>query len=424
MDGSVILERLGDARRLLLLQGPVGPFFAHLARFLLENGREVTKVHLNGGDAWFYDLPGAVDFNQPPDHWPRFVDEMLESRRIDGLILFGDCRPYHRAAILRARLRRVPVFVFEEGYIRPNHITFEPAGVNGFSSLPRSIALLRMLPVPKPDSKQIPSPFSRMARYATTYYLAGRLYRSRYPNYRHHKPFEIYPEAWYWIRSGLRKAWFKLSERNVQARLSGSLAKKFFLVPLQVYNDSQVRHHSDFRSVRAFIAQVLNSFARSAPEDCYLVFKHHPMDRGHRHYGRQISDQAEEAGLAGRVMYIHDQHLPTLLKAARGVVVINSTVGLSALLHGAAVKVLGRCIYDLEGLTHQGRLDSFWREPVKPSQDVFNRYKDYLIHLTQVNGSFYSGEPVVLSGDAPQLLSRRPPPEALHEPVLETREAA
>lgn len=221
----MILERLGDARRLLLLQGPVGPFFAHLARFLLENGREVTKVHLNGGDAWFYDLPGAVDFNQPPDHWPRFVDEMLESRRIDGLILFGDCRPYHRAAILRARLRRVPVFVFEEGYIRPNHITFEPAGVNGFSSLPRSIALLRMLPVPKPDSKQIPSPFSRMARYATTYYLAGRLYRSRYPNYRHHKPFEIYPEAWYWIRSGLRKAWFKLSERNVQARLSGSLAK-------------------------------------------------------------------------------------------------------------------------------------------------------------------------------------------------------
>ena len=61
---------------------------------------------------------------------------------------------------------------------------------------------------------------------------------------------------------------------------------------------------------------------------------------------------------------------------------------------------------------------------MKPSQDVFNRYKDYLIHLTQVNGSFYSGEPVVLSGDAPQLLSRRPPPEALHEPVLETREAA
>ncbi|HQV12098.1 MAG TPA: hypothetical protein PKW52_12195 [Nitrospira sp.] len=424
MDGSVILERLGNARHLLLLQGPVGPFFAHLARFLIANGREVTKVHLNGGDAWFYDLPGSVNFDQPPDHWPRFVDELLESHGIEGVVLFGDCRPYHRAAILRARMRRVPVFVFEEGYIRPNHITFEPAGVNGFSSLPRSVALLRMLPLPKPASKQIPSPFSRMARYAITYYLAGRLFRDRYPNYRHHKPFDIYPEVWYWIRSGFRKVWFKFVERDIQGRLSGPLAKKFFLVPLQVYNDSQVRHHSDFRSVRAFIAQVLNSFACSAPEDCYLVFKHHPMDRGHRNYGRQIMDQAEEAGLGDRVLYIHDQHLPTLLKAARGVVVINSTVGLSALLHGAPVKVLGRCIYDLNGLTHQGRLDSFWREPKSASPDVFSRYRDYLIHLTQVNGSFYSGEPVVFSGEVPLSATRCVPQETLHEPTLETREAA
>lgn len=424
MDGTVILERLGDRRRILLLQGPIGPFFGELARFLLDNGREVTKVHLNGGDAWFYDLPGAVDFRLSPDHWPHFIDSLLSTRKIDAVILFGDCRPYHRAAALRARLRQVPIFVFEEGYIRPNYVTFEPAGVNGFSILPRSLALLRALPGPAPEPRAIKAPFSRLARYAMIYYLAGRFRRAAYPNYRHHKPFDIYPELWYWVRAGLRKQWYRVIERGVHRRLTEGLPGKFFLVPLQVYNDSQVRHHSDFRSVRAFIAQVLNSFARSAPADCWLVFKHHPMDRGHRDYGRQIREQAEEAGVSGRVLYIHDQHLPSLLRATCGVVVINSTVGLSALFHGAPVKVLGRCVYDLPGLTHQGSLESFWKQPEKASRDFFRRYRDYLIHLTQVNGSFYSGESIVLgeltSSDLPRCL----PVDTVTVDKLETREAA
>ncbi|MBX3684613.1 MAG: capsular biosynthesis protein [Rhodocyclaceae bacterium] len=424
MDGSVILERLGDRRRILLLQGPIGPFFGELARFLLVNGREVTKVHLNGGDAWFYDLPGAVDFKLSPDHWPHFIDNLISSRRIDAIVLFGDCRPYHRAASLRARMRSVPVFVFEEGYIRPNYVTFESGGVNGFSMLPRSLALLRTLPAPLPEPRPVKAPFSRLARYAMTYYLAGRLRRGEYPNYRHHKPFEIYPEMWYWVRAGLRKHLYRVVERKIQARLTGVLAGKFFLVPLQVYNDSQVRHHSDFRSVRAFIAQVLNSFARSAPDDCHLVFKHHPMDRGHRDYGRQIREQAEEAGLSNRVLYIHDQHLPSLLKAARGVVVINSTVGLSALFHGAPVKVLGRCIYDLPGLTHQGKLESFWQQPEKASREFFGRYRDYLVHFTQVNGSFYSGESIVFSPSALEGMPRSLPMGGDMIDALETQEAA
>ena len=64
MDGALILERLGSHRRILLLQGPMGPFFDHLARFLEEQGRSVFKVNLNGGDEWFYRQPGAVAFRE------------------------------------------------------------------------------------------------------------------------------------------------------------------------------------------------------------------------------------------------------------------------------------------------------------------------------------------------------------------------
>jgi len=73
-----------------------------------------------------------------------------------------------------------------------------------------------------------------------------------------------------------------------------------------------------------------------------------------------IKKLASAAGIAARVHYIHDQHLPTLLEQVRGVVLVNSTVGLSALHHGAPTKVCGHALYDIPGLTYQGTLDQFW----------------------------------------------------------------
>lgn len=394
MDGASILERLGSRRNILLLQGPNGPFFDRLARFLIEQGRTVTKINLNAGDAWFYRLPGALNFACSPDRWPHFIDEVLAERNIDAVILFGDCRPYHRSAILRARLQSVPVFVFEEGYIRPNYVTFEPGGVNANSLLPRSSGIRGLTPSPAAVKKERRS-YWRMARYSLTYYLAGRIGRERFPNYRHHRPFDLFPEGWYWLRSALRKQLYKFTERAYPARLAGELKGKYFLVALQVFNDSQIKHHSDFRSVRSMISAVLSSFARTAPGDAHLVFKHHPMDRGHRHYGRQIARMAAVAGMADRIHYVHDLHLPTLLHDARGVVVVNSTVGLSALYHHAPVKTLGRCMYDLPGLTHQGDLASFWKAPERPDEELYERFRNYLIAMTQVSGSFYSGDEVV-----------------------------
>ena len=42
-----------SGKRVLLLQGPVGPFFALLAQDLREAGAEVFKVNFNAGDCLF-----------------------------------------------------------------------------------------------------------------------------------------------------------------------------------------------------------------------------------------------------------------------------------------------------------------------------------------------------------------------------------
>ena len=59
-----------------------------------------------------------------------------------------------------------------------------------------------------------------------------------------------------------------------------------------------------------------------------------------------------------------------LLDGARGVVTVNSTVGLWALRAGRPVITLGDAIYDIDGLTFRGGLDAFWTEAGPPERMI------------------------------------------------------
>ena len=377
-------------QRVMLLQGPLGPFFRLLAQDLRAAGAEVWKIDFNGGD-WLFSPPGSVPYRGTLDGWPAFFEQFLVEHRIGMVLLFGDCRHMHMSAHAIAAARGVEIGVFEEGYVRPNYITLERFGVNGHSLIPRIGSFYRTTPRQEiPAVREVPYPFWHTVAWAMSYYLAAVLLRPVFPHYQHHRPLSL-GEAWPWVKSIWRKAYYRFKERRVQAELVDEHADRFFLVPLQVHNDAQVHVHSDFDSVEAFIEHVIVSFARHAPADVLLVIKHHPMDRGYHDRTGLIRDLSRKYGIARRVRYIHDQHLPTLLEHARGVVVLNSTVGLSALHHGTPLKVCGTALYDMEGLTFQKRLDEFWEEAHKASvdRDLYERFQSYLVKNTQLNGSFY-----------------------------------
>lgn len=379
-----------SGRRVLLLQGPMGSFFRRLADDLTSVGAQVTKVNFNGGD-WLFYPRRALNYQDDLQHWPSWLHSLISERQIDLIFLFGDCRPMHQAALKVARRLGVEVGVFEEGYIRPNFVTLERFGVNGHS------ALLRTEPFDLAADDDaavhdypVGSTFSAMASQAFVYAMASHLGQPLFRHYRHHRPLGWH-EAFCWLRSAWRKAWFQWRERGIQDYLQAAVTNRYYLVPLQVFNDSQVRVHASFRDVPTFIDHVLRSFARHAPGDTVLVFKHHPMDRGHAWYGGLIDQLARLEGLQGRVLYIHDQHLPTLLEHSKGVVVINSTVGLSALHHGKPTITCGNALYDLPGLTFQGPLDDFWTAGTlaAPEMRLYQRLRRHLIRFTQLNGSFY-----------------------------------
>jgi len=389
------IEQLKE-KRILLLQGPMGTFFKKLDTYLRKEGAKTYKIGLNAGDWFFSCRDNYFAFRGKPEEWEVFIEKFLDEKEIDLVFLFGDCRFYQTVVREKALKKGVVVYVFEEGYIRPDFITMEKFGVNGFSKIPKDASFYKKLPYyeasePKPA---YPSK-TKMIVSATLYYAISNLFHYRYPYYIHHRDFSALKEAFYGIRGLIRKGIYALSERRYLPMLTGDLSRKYYFVPLQTHNDFQVLEHSYYRSIEKFIIEILESFAKDAPEETYLVFKHHPVDRGRKDYKRFIREQAILFGIEKRVITIHDVHLPTCLKHAIGTITINSTVGLSAIGHQVPTLTLGSAIYDIEGLTnYQMPLEMFWTRYKMPDEILYCKFRNYLIENTQLNGSFYGRFPV------------------------------
>lgn len=379
-----------SGKHVLLLQGPLGPFFRRLGRDLEESGARVSKINFNGGD-WLFYPRRSVSYRGRMEDWPNYLAQFLAEQKIDVVLMYGDCRPVHRCVREQAERLGVEVGVFEAGYVRPNYITLERSGINDYSSLPRSAYFYQ-----KQSRREVAKPlpvgdvFWHAALWAILYYLASSLLSPLFPHYQHHRQLTI-REAFPWVRGLWRKYYYHVKEREVRRRLEKEYSGRFFLVPLQVYYDSQMRIHSDYADVEAFIRYVVSDFVKNAAAETCLVIKHHPMDRAYRDYTALCAQLAEHYGIKDRLCYVHDLHLPTAFKHTQGVVVVNSTVGLSAIIDRVPVKVCGRAIYDIPGIAYQGPLSDFWADApnYKPNKKALQGFHTYLLQRTQLNGSVY-----------------------------------
>lgn len=376
--------------KILLLQGPLGPFFQTLSQTLSEAGHEVYKIHFNGGDECWPCAGHNERFTGKPETWNTFFRRFIKRHGIDSLICYGDCRYYHLQAIRICKLKKIAVWAMEEGYLRPDYVTLEQGGVNAFSPLyAKRDQLAEMTwPAPYKAPLQVGKTFARRAWFASRYHISKNLLRWRYPHFVNHRPWSLYQEARGWVAGGLVKWWYRWSDRSLLKALPQHKGHIFF-VPLQVTEDFQIREHSDLSGVEEMVAQVMNSFAEHARSEDVLLFKHHPMDRGYVSYQSQINRLVTLLGLEGRVFYGYELPLPTLYPLLKGVITINSTVGLSALLHDVPTFCMGRALYDLAGLTTRGTLAKFWHKQSPVCSETFERMRQSLLHLTQLNASFY-----------------------------------
>lgn len=385
---------IGSPRTVLLLQGLMGPLFRRLGQGLIHAGHKVYKVNFNGGDRFFWRLPGGIDYRGSLADWPAAFERMLRERGVTDVALFGDCRAHHMPAIKVCRDLGVPVHVFEEGYVRPDWVTLELGGVNGHSSLPRDPAWYRTtaasLP-PVPPHRQVPSSFRRRAAEGLAYNLADLATRWYYPHWTNHRPWHPLVEGMGWLRKLRRRKESQAAAARLLARLEHT-PDPYFLFPLQLDSDAQIRLHSPFAGIADALRLVIGSFAAHAPPNARLVVKEHPLDNGVRDWRQETFDIATLFGVAERIDYLGWGDIVPVTRRARGVVTINSTSGTLALVEGVPVVALGHAIYDIADITFQGGLDAFWTNPTAPDAATFAAFRRVLIERCLIPGGFFSEE--------------------------------
>jgi len=378
----------------LFLQGPHSTFFARLADRLRQMGHLCLRINLSFSDWLFWRRPGARNYRGSLKEWSAFLDQFYDDHAVTDIVLLGEQREHHKIAIELAKLRGIDVTVTDWGYLRPDWLTFERDGMSGSTHFTKNPEEIRRLgeDAPEPDlSLKYPESFSWLGFCNVCGDVGNWLFGLLYPGYQSHlldNPIVGYVSTgWRMLRAKRRDPFTRQTVRHLAANAKD---RPFFVFPLQMEGDFQIRAYSRYSDLYTAICEVIQSFARSANQADQLVIKLHPWDTGLRPWRRLSLGLARKFGVASRLEFIDGGSLDELLGAAKGMVTINSTCGVGALRLGLPVRVLGDCVYDVPGLTAQCSLDDFWRQAPAPDPALRDAFVRAMASCIQIKGGFFS----------------------------------
>lgn len=395
----------------LFLQGPSSPLFGKIANHLEDAGQRCHRINLNAGDQIFWRRKGSTNYRGTFDDWGLFIRRFFQHHAIKTLILHGEERPYHKEAVKAAKEHGITVVAIEMGYLRPDWVTVELDGLSSNSRFPRdpNKILSAAKSLPEPDfQRRYSQTFLAEALFDLSYYLPASFLWFLFPHYKFHGIYYPLNEYRGWVgRLLTRRRRDKVALRIQQDLLSSE--GRWFLYPLQLQTDYQLRAHSPFNSQQEAIGLVLQSFSKNTQAEELLVVKTHPLDNGLISWRDVVFAKAAAFGIEERLVFLDGGDLNALIPQAAGMVTVNSSAALAGLRVGLKTKVLGSAIYDIAGLTEQGSLDAFWHSDTAPNSVLRDAFFRLLATSIQERGNFYGREGVAAAAHniAVRLIERR-----------------
>lgn len=387
------VETVAARMHFLFLQGMPSPFFAEVAAGLDRLGHRTTGIVLCPGDVAFWRGQSTLRYRGRQSDWPAYIEEIMVSLQVTDIVLLGERRRYHAQAVAIARALGIRVSVTDFGYLRPDWITLERNGMSGDSQFPRDPAEIRAIAarVDAPDLRpHFHDSLARMSINDLIYSFCNVFFAWAYPHYRssYNRPHPVV----YFPARGLQMLLARRHARVASARLLRLKASglRYFVFPLQLEHDFQITAYSPFARLADAIDAVLESFSRCAHDQSRLVIKIHPADPGLTDWEAQTAEIARAKRVADRILFLPGGDLDALISDCEGMVTVNSTSGIQALRAGKPVAVLGQAVYDVAGLTHQGGLDAFWRNPQQPDSGLIRDFVAALTATIQIRGTFFS----------------------------------
>ena len=190
-----------EPRHFLLLQMPCGRFGRDLQRAIKASGHRCTRVAINGGDLINALRQGPIAYFMSFADWPSWIASHVIAKKVTDLICYGDCRPYHRAAIQALK----PLGVSDpraRGRLSPAQLDHlrkrwrqRQLGVDRHRSRPHSAAAR-----PAGASTSCKAPTGVTASPASVYYFWTLMLTPLFPRYQTHRDLDIVGEATLWLK--------------------------------------------------------------------------------------------------------------------------------------------------------------------------------------------------------------------------------
>ncbi|WP_417772576.1 capsule biosynthesis protein [Stappia sp.] len=383
-----------EVRTVLFLQGPPSDFPRVVADALAARGHRTLRINFSLSDWVLWHDTRCSSFRGRLADWPEFLETFLREHGVTHIVCYQDRFPYHSAALEVARRLGVAVIAYENGYLRPDWITAELDGMSvrsRFPSDPAQIHAAAASLAPVDIKLRYPHPFWLEAVHEVVFHVVNALDFLVFRNFDQDK---FYHPIFEYLSMIPRLVLGKRRDRLANVLIEDLIESgaPYFVFPLQLQSDYQLRYNAPFGHLSEALDKVIASFAAHAHEAARLVVKIHPMDQGIEPWRRIVRNLARRHGVKRRVHVVDGGHLVTLLQHTAGALMVNSTTGLHAVRLRCPVKVLGIAVYDMPGLTCQLSLDRFWRTPQVPEVETCDAVQRLMAHSIQVQGNFYTRE--------------------------------
>lgn len=381
-------------RTILFLQGPPSPFWYEISDALVARGARTLRINFSTADWVFWRRSNRLNYRGRFENWPDYLRAVIHREGVTDILYFSDRFPYHAAAQEVARECGINAFVVEFGYLRPGWLTLEQGGMGAWSHFPVDPAEIRAIAARCGEQDSVgfeAHKGSTELTFEILFHLINQYYFYFFPFFRkdrvYNATFEYLCGAWHriigrWNRSGQEKLLKRYSAGDI----------RFTFVALQLQTDYQIRANTRHKDQRAFLREVVASFANNAPTDHRLLVKTHPYESGTINWKAEIDRLSREFGVTDRVDCVAHGDTEALIARAHGVIISNSTVGLMAVRALRPTLNIGTAIYDIPGLTHHGGIDTFWTKPDPVDPTLRDAFVTALAGTIQLRGSVYDPE--------------------------------
>lgn len=400
--------------RVLLLQGPAGPFFNELQEALSRSGYATRRVAFNAGDKLFAPVQNCEYFTGTMSEWETWLRFELALNKPDTILLFGSSRPVHKIARHLADIYGIDVLSLEEGYLRSGYINCEIGGNNQHSPLahwrPKSKEQRRQFHAKAPYIERGSSHVAK-GIWAAVYYLVRDFASKPSDTLLFHRERErVVSLSLSWSVHCLRRLTARITEFPTRRALRRS--RGYVLIPLQVSTDSQILSAARGWSTSRLIEASLIAL-RANPHGQRVVFKLHPLERDSAKLKRLILRRVDELGVdLRRIAVLHSGHIGELTKRSGGMIVINSTSAFSALHHNIPLLVLGDAVFRHDAIATLGETEAdiaaFLKIRHTKSRLLVDAFIDELKSLSLIPGDFYvsRGRRIAIAGILGKLTQR------------------